>query len=257
MCNKPETHTETELEVVNFQPDNNTLKTLKPIIGETSPTLNHYGRFSTGTVGCGVVLGATEGDPNLQSSSEQKYSLHDYLSQSIAPEVDKSLISPRQLDEPPAPQIPEIDTNTDLSLIDRPGDNLPTLTFRDRVALIDSPDDHGIGIVIRVQGSIVDVGWTATKNNTAHLISELRVIDRYSDRLNRHYKRLIVPDRQLLQIGDRVRPVDPYHVHGGHIGIVDRVEPWGVYIIWNDRSVSLHSIDDLILIEPTSQNRQL
>jgi hypothetical protein len=157
VCNNSETHTETELEVVNFQPDNNTPKTLNPIIGETSPTLNHYGRSSTGTMGDGDVLEGMGGDPNLQSSSEQKYSLHDSLSPSIELEIDKLSIPPSQPDQSPAAQIPEIDTNPDSSLIDRPGDDLTIITFKDRVVVIDSPDDRGIGIVSGVQGSIVGI----------------------------------------------------------------------------------------------------
>jgi hypothetical protein len=261
VCNKPETHTERELEAVNFQTDNNTLKTLNPIIGETSPTLNHYGRFSTGTMGDGDTLGATEGNLSNSNIQKDKNSLHDSLSQSIAPEIDKLSISPSQPDQSPAAQILDIDTNSHSPLIDCPGEDLTPITFKDRVAAVDGSDDRGIGIVSGVQGSIVEVIWKATKNFIAHItrhaISELRVVDRYSDMLNRQYRGVIVPDQPVLDIGDRVSLTELYDVYGGRVGVIDRIDKWLFHVTWDDRTRSQHSIYELVLIELISQHRQL
>jgi hypothetical protein len=239
VCNNSENLTETELELVNVQTENNTLESLEPTIGETSRTLNHYGRFLTDSAGGEGELVATGGNSDLQLSTDNN-SLHDSLPQSIALSQPGESVIPDRSDS---------DINLDPTLIDSPREVSTTLIATDRVQLINSSDpEHRSGIVFRIVGSIATVVWKLTKQVTNHSISDLRLVDlshspdpfdRYSDSLREHYRRSSVPDRLFPQIGDRVRPVDPYHVHGADIGIVARIESWGVYVHWSDGSIEI------------------
>jgi hypothetical protein len=263
VCKNSQTHTETELELVNFQPDHNTLKSLEPRFDETSPTLNHYGRFITGSVGSGGELADTDSnsDSNLdpQLSSDKKNSLPYSPPQSIEPVADNRSISPSQPEGAPINPIPDSDINPQLDPLDSPVEPYTTLIVTDRVQLIDSPDPaHSIGVLYRIAGSIATVVWKATTQFTDHLLSELRIVDRpiltdldrHSESLKRRQRHSIEQDRLFPHINDRVRPVDVYHVHGADIGCVTSIESWGVYVKWSDGSSGRYSIDELVAIEP-------
>jgi hypothetical protein len=246
VCKNSETYTETELEVVNFQLDNNTLKSLEPTIDETSRTLNHYGRSITGTVGCGGEVAATESnsdsnpDPQLSTDSN------------LPPDLPPQSIALSQPDELSIDPIPDSDINLDPSL-----EPSTTLIATDQVELISSSDPaHTIGIVARIAGSIATVIWKATKQVTEHLISELRIVDltdstnpldRYSHSLRQSHRRSIEQNRLILRLGCSVRHTDRYHLHGADIGIVTAIESWGVYVDWGDGSSGRYAIDELML----------
>jgi hypothetical protein len=275
VCNNSETYTETELEMVNFHLEDNTLKSLEPIFDETSPTLSHYDRFITGSVGSGGELVDTKSDTesNLDPQlSNNNSSLPDLPPQSIEPETvnlsistsqpepDNLSTSPSQPEEAPVNQIPDSDTNTHPDSIGTPVEPYTSLIVRDRVQLIDSCDPaHSIGVLYRIVGSIATVVWKATKQPTDYLLSELRVVDlpnpttdldRHSESLKRRQRQSIEQNRLFPHINDRVRPVDPYHVHGAHIGIVTAIESWGVYVNWQDGSSGRYAISELVKIEP-------
>jgi hypothetical protein len=240
VCNNPETHTENELELVNFQLENNALESLEPTIGETSPTLNDYGRLFTGTDGYGDELVATGSSSVSNSDPHLINSLPYSLSESIELEIENLSTSPSQLGVSVIPDSIDSDNESPIHL-----------TFRDRVQLLDSSDpEHKIGIVFRVVGSIATVLWDATNRWIDYPFSELRMIDRYSDRLNPPRKPPIDLDRVFLQIDDRVRPTDPYGVHGAHMGIVTAIVSWGIYVGWQDGSIGSYGVDELVAIDP-------
>jgi hypothetical protein len=261
VCNNSETYAETELEVVNFQLEDNSLKSLEPSIGEIFTTLNRYGRSLAGTEGCRGEVAVTESDtagnpdPQLIKNND---SLPNSSPRSIELEADNLLISPSQLEEAPINPISDSDINPHLSGIDSLVEPYSTLIVTDRVELIDSPDPaHKIGLIIRIAGSIATVVWKATIQDTEHLVSDLRIVDRpivtdldrHSESLKRRQRYLIEQNR-FLHINDRVRPVNRFYVHGAHTGVIKAIESWGIYVDWEDGSTGRYAIDELVKIEP-------
>jgi hypothetical protein len=259
VCNNAETYTETELEMVNFQLDDNTLKSPDLNIGEVFTTLNDYGRFITGSVGSGGELVDTAGNPDPQLSTE-KDSLPNFLPQSIEPQPEHLPISTSQPGASPISALPDSDINPHPDPIGTPVEPYSSLIVTDRVQLIDSPDPaHSIGVLCRIAGSIATVAWKATTQATDHLLSELRVVhlpnpttdlDRHSESLKRRQRHSIKQNRLILRPGCPVRPRDVYHVHGADTGIVTAIESWGVYVDWGDGSSGRYAVDELVAIDP-------
>lgn len=75
-------------------------------------------------------------------------------------------------------------------------------------------------------------------------------LDRHSESLKRRQRQSSEQNRLFPHINDRVRPVDVYHVHGADIGIVTAIEPWGVFVNWEDGSMGRYAIDELVAIDP-------
>ena len=264
-----QTLAEHTLESESFCNTDSSLKTPEPIDGETSHSTLPPMKCSCAHVCVCVCEGARvrEGEDEVAATEsypdpqllKNRHSLPNSLPQSIEPEPHNLSISSSQPGVSPISPITDSDTNTHLLPIGTPVEPPSSLIVRDRVELIDSPDPaHKVGIIFRIAGSIATVVWKATTQDTDYLLSELRIVtidptndlDRHSESLKRSQRRSIEQNRLILHQGCSVRPVDRFHVHGSHTGIVTAIEKWGVYVDWEDGSIGRYAIDELAKIEP-------
>lgn len=249
-----QTFAEHTLESEPFYNTDSSLKTLEPIFGEASHSTLPPMQCLCAHVGVGVGVAVNPIPQSIKQTSLPHYLQHQSTTvptQSQLPSPSEStLISP----------IPDSDTNTQPNPIDTSVELYTTLIVTDRVELLDSPDPtHAIGVLCKIAGSIATVAWKVTTQVSEHLLSELRVadctdltsdLDRHSESLKRRQRHSIEQNRLILHQGCSVRPVDRFHVHGSHTGIVTAIESWGVFVNWEDGSMGRYAIDELVKIEP-------
>lgn len=249
-----QTPAESTLESSPFCNTNPSVKTLKPVCSEDQyPTFAPMKCLWSDVGGCGDELAAKGVNP-VQSLLDSNSPIPN-LYQSIELQTESLSIPPSQLGASVIPDRPDSDINPQPDPIDSHAKDLISFTVKDRVQLIDSPNpEHQFGIVFRVLGASATVVWEATKQVATYSFAELRLVDRFnlidrpnltSELSNSSLQQSVEQDRLTLSPGCLVCPVDIYHVHGAHTGIVTSIESWGVYVVWEDESSGRYAIYEL------------